>query len=95
MKGAESKKIEIKSGFVKYYDEHIDSPNLLISLRKGIENVVFYKRKQYSIQQEFRFTSPNPQNDMSLELDIGDISDISVQQSSKDALKAIISKVAV
>lgn len=92
MQGAESKKIEIKSGFVKYYDEHIDSPNLLISLRKGIENVVFYKKKKYSTQHEFRFTSPNPQNAMSLELDIGDIRDISVQQSSKDVLKAIMSK---
>ncbi len=92
MQGAKSKKIEIKSGFVKYYDEYINSLNLLISLQKGIENVVFYKRKKYSAQHEFRFTSPNPQNDMSLELDIRDISDISVQLSSKDVLKAIISK---
>lgn len=90
--GAEKQNIEINSDFVKYYDEYIDALDLLLSLQNGMEKVVFYKRKKYSVQKEYRFTSPNPQNDLYLKFDIGDISDISVQLPSKDLLNAIISK---
>ena len=89
---AESEGIEIDGGFVKYYDECIDLPNLFLNLSNGIEKIVFYKRKKYSVQQEYRFTSPNPQNLMNLEFNIGDISDISVQLPSTELFKAIISK---
>lgn len=89
---ASSEGIEIESGFVKYYDEYIDIPQLFVNLMNGMQKVVYYKRKKYSIQQEFRFTSPNPQKNMFLEFNIGNISDISITMTSKDAFNSIITK---
>lgn len=87
-----SEGIDITGGLVRYYDECIDIPQVFINLLSGMEKVVYYKRKRYSIQQEYRFTVPNPHKDMYFEFNIGDISDISVKMSSKEVFNAIITK---
>lgn len=89
---ASSEGIEIESDFIKYYDEYIDIPQLFVNLMNGMQKVVYYKRKKYSIQQEFRFTSPNPQKNMFLEFNIGNISDISITMASEDVFNSIITK---
>ena len=76
---------EITSGFVNYYDETVDDVERLLSLvTNGMQNIVFHKRERYSYQQEFRFTIQNTTGDRHLELDIGDISDISEILTTKD-----------
>lgn len=74
---ANLKGLTVKSGFVKYYDEHINNGNICIDLIiNGTENIVFYKTKKYEYQQEFRFTIRNTTGEDHLCLDIGNISDI-------------------
>ena len=45
-KKALSEGIDITGGFVKYYDECIDTPQLFLNLMSGMEKVVYYKRKK-------------------------------------------------
>ena len=78
-------------GFINYYDETNDHVNYWVSLMKnGINHVAFWKRKRYAYQQEYRFLiePPDTENDY-YELDIGDISDISVVITAKEALNAM------
>lgn len=72
-------------GFVHYYDETQDSVDYIASLLSGMHNVAFWKRKKYYYQQEFRFLIHAQNHDKDhLELNIGDIRDISkVFQTSK------------
>ena len=76
---------EIYGGFVHYYDETQDSVDYIASLLSGMHNVAFWKRKKYYYQQEFRFLIHAQNHDKDhLELNIGDIRDISkVFQTSK------------
>lgn len=76
---------EIYGGFVHYYDETQDSVDYIASLLSGMRNVAFWKRKKYYYQQEFRFLIHAKNHDKDhLELNIGDIRDISkVFQTSK------------
>lgn len=77
--------------FVKYFDETIDNVNYWVDLLKhGINEIAFSKRKIYECQQEYRFVidKPTTENDF-YELNIGDISDISVILSAKEALSSI------
>ncbi len=83
---------EIESNFVQYYDEGVNDLNLFLNLIKGMNNIVFYKRKMYSYQQEYRFTIKNNSGDDHLELDIGDITDISEMFSVTDLFNSYISK---
>jgi len=65
-------------GFVEYYDEHIDSVNLFAKLIKGMEKIAFLKRDKYRYQQEYRFLiHMDKATEDHIELNIGDISDIS------------------
>lgn len=81
-------------GRVEYYDESVDSLKIFISLIKGMHNVAFQKRKKYSYQQEYRILVPyDDRDDDFLELDIGDISDISEIISAKTLLKSFGKKV--
>jgi len=92
-KAAEKRNLKISSGFVNYYDETVDNVNLYINLiTKGTENIVFHKTKKYEYQQEYRFTIPNNTGDDYLELDIGDISDITEVFSTEEMFSAIIER---
>ena len=78
---------------VQYYDPTIDGGNMLISLLAGMWNIAFWKRDSYSYQQEVRFVfTPGDENIDHIELDIGDISDITAIISAKSALSAIVEK---
>ena len=84
--------LEIRDGFVQYYDPDINSPDLYslyAGLINGMENIVFHKRLQYQYQQEYRFTIPQPIGGTYVdhrELNIGDISDISEIFTTKEFL---------
>lgn len=78
---------------VQYYDPNIDGGNMLFSLLDGMWNIAFWKRDSYTYQQEVRFVfTPSDENIDHIELDIGDISDITVIISAKSALSAIVEK---
>lgn len=78
---------------VQYYDPTIDGGNMLISLLGGMWNIAFWKRDYYTYQQEVRFVfAPGDENTDHIELDIGDISDITAVISAKSVLSAIAEK---
>lgn len=78
---------------VQYYDPSIDSGNMLISLLSGMWNIAFWKRDSYVYQQEVRFVfTPGNEAVDHIELDIGDISDITEIIPAKVALSAIVKK---
>lgn len=84
---------EIYGGFVHYYDEEKDSVNLILSLLSGIQNIAFWKRKAYAYQQEFRFLIHMPSGEKDhLELNIGNIRDISKVYKTSDILSAKVTK---
>lgn len=75
---ADKEKLKGFHGFVKYYDEKVNSVNLLASLINGMENVAFWKRDTYRYQQEYRFIIQMEEiNKDYYELNIGNIEDIS------------------
>lgn len=85
---------EIYSGFIRYYDEKQDSVNLILSLLSGIHNIAFWKRKKYFYQQEFRFLVHTKSNEKDhLELNIGDIHDISKVFNTTEILNAKVVKI--
>ena len=78
---------------INYFDETEDYVNIVASMFSGVWNVAFWKRKAYAYQQECRFvflTNESPCDH--IELDIGDISDISVIVPVEAALKGIVEK---
>lgn len=90
-KAADEKGLQIISGFVKYYDETADEILRFISLLTyGTENIVFHKTVKYSYQQEYRFTIQNNTGEDFIELDIGDITDISKIFTTKEILNSTI-----
>ena len=66
---------------------------MLISLLSGMWNIAFWKRDSYVYQQEVRFVfTPGDEAVDHIELDIGDISDITEIIPAKVALSAIVKK---
>lgn len=83
---------DIHFGAAQYYEPSVDWVNMFVSLLKGMWNIAFWKRKKYSYQQEERFVF-TPGNGMDhIELDIGDISDISIIIPSETILSATVKK---
>lgn len=92
-KSADEEGLRITSNFVNYYDDAVDDVTRLLSLLiHGTQNIVFYKAQRYSYQQEYRFTIPNNSGDKYIELEIGDITDISQIFTTKEILNSIIVK---
>lgn len=86
--------LSVKGKFVNYYDnEHDDMGKFVDLLCNGTENIVFYKRKMYSYQQEFRFTIPNNTEAAYLVLNVGDITDITEAIATKDIINSEIIKI--
>lgn len=78
---------------VQYYDSSVDDGNMILSLAKGIWNIAFWKRKSYSYQQEGRFVFTHGDVKVDhIELDIGDISDITGVVPAKMALTAMVKR---
>lgn len=97
IKGANDNDCVVYFGKVQYYDTHVDGGNFLFSLTKGMWNVAFWKRKRYSYQQEYRFLFvPNHREKQNIkdhiEINIGDISDITKVVSSRELLDSYVKK---
>ena len=65
---------------------------MIISLLKGMWNIAFWKRKSYSYQQEGRFVFTPGNGEDHIDLDIGDISDISTILPASEILSALVEK---
>ena len=73
---------------VSYYDEN-DEMKMEVTdcLTRGLYNMAFFKRERYQHQQEYRFAvNKERTGEDHIELDIGDISDISVKVSIEQIL---------
>jgi hypothetical protein len=80
-------------GAAQYYEPSEDSVNMIASLLKGMWNIAFWKRKHYAYQQEGRFVfTPGKETLDHIELDIGDISDISIIVPASTALNSMVDK---
>lgn len=79
-------------GAVQYFNPAEDNGNMIISLLKGMWNIAFWKRDKYTYQQEGRFVFTPGNGDDHIELDIGDISDITAVLPSKRVLTAMAEK---
>ena len=92
-KAASDKGYTIYFNRVHYYDANIDTADIWFSLFQGIHNIAFWKRKEYEHQQEFRMLIPSGScTDDHIELDIGDISDISSIFTTEQILTAIVDR---
>jgi len=78
---------------VQYFDPQVDYANIWISLMRGMWNIAFWKRESYRYQQEGRFVfTPNKSGADHIDLDIGNISDISEVIPSARVIKAIVNR---
>ena len=89
---AKIKGFEAHFGAAQYYDPSVDSGNLIVSLLKGMWNIAYWKRKRYSYQQEGRFVFTPGNGEDHIDLDIGDISDISTILPASMVLSALVEK---
>ena len=79
---------------VKYYDPNVDNINLILSLFRGMENIAFWKRKDYAYQNELRVLIPKQHyTDEHLEINNCDISDISIVMETEKLLKVRLQSV--
>lgn len=92
-KSAQEKGYKLYKNFVKYYDEKKDHVDIFVSLMLGEQNIAFWKRELYSYQNEFRFVISAENVDVGhLELDIGNIEDISTVMKASSILNAEVFK---
>ncbi len=92
-KAANEKGYNIYFNKVHYYDENADWADVFISLIQGTHNIAFWKRRTYSKQQEFRMVIPvEDYTKDHIELDIGDISDITKIFTTEQILTMQIKK---
>ena len=92
-KAANKQRLQMYFGAVHYFNPNEDNANLIISLLKGMWNIAFWKRDRYSYQQEVRFVFVSDNKNLDhIELNIGDISDISVTMSTNQILNSICIK---
>lgn len=92
-KAAKAQGFDAYFNYVRYFDESEDNANMLASTLQGVWALAFWKRKEYSYQQEARFVfSPYKEGAEHIELDIGDISDISYKAYTYSVLDALIRK---
>lgn len=93
---AEKKGYKAIFGKVNYYSNDYNETGVIKALCKDINNVAFFKRDTYAYQQEARFLFVTDQNPVDhIELDIGDISDISITIPTNQLLYLVGEKVCV
>ena len=74
-------------GLVRYYNNDIDPAEMYVDLLRGIQNIALWKRDSYYFQKEFRIVLwKKDAYEDHLELDIGEISDISNIFTAEEAL---------
>lgn len=87
------KHYEYKMDRVNYYNPDVDNLQLLLSLCEDMRNIAFWKRNDYSYQNELRMLiSKEQKEEEHLEIDIGDISDISRIMETGKLLKVRLQK---
>ena len=92
-KAASKQGMQVHFDAVHYFKPNEDNANLIISLLKGMWNIAFWKRDRYLYQQEVRFVFVSDDKNLDhIELNIGDISDISVMISADKILNSICTK---
>lgn len=77
---------------VNYFDPTVDNGNMIISLLKGMWNIAYWKRDKYAYQQEGRFVFSPGNGQAHIELNIGDISDITTVLPSEAVLSSMVKK---
>lgn len=93
VKSAAKGKYKVYFDAVNYYPPNEDSGNMLLSLGENMWKVAFWKRDMYKYQQEVRFLFVSEKhNDDYIELDIGDISDISIIVTAEQVLSGDVKK---
>lgn len=87
-KAANNMNYKVFYGPVNYYSKDEDNAYMFASLVEGIHNIAFWKRYDYSLQQEFRIVLwKEGMHDEHIEFEIDNISDISEVLSIDEALK--------
>ena len=75
---------------VKYYAPERNNARMLVSLLEGMWNIAFWKRNRYAYQQEARFVfTPGDDSIDHIELDVGDLQDITEVFRASDVLNTM------
>lgn len=75
---------------VKYYAPERNNARMLVSLLEGMWNIAFWKRNRYAYQQEARFVfTPGDDSIDHIELDVGDLHDITEVFRASDVLNTM------
>ena len=85
---AKDRGYELHHREASYYDEKDEvQMEMTDCLTRGLYHIAFYKRERYRHQQEYRLAvNKERTGEDHIELDIGDISDISVKVSTEQIL---------
>lgn len=90
IRAAKAKGFEAHYHSVRYYDPKYNNAGILISLLEGMWNVAFWKRNRYAYQQEARFVfTPGDDSIDHIELDVGDLHDITEVFKASDVLNTM------
>lgn len=83
------KGVRANCGFIKYFDEHAESPLTREEYEKDMTQAFFYKRKFFTAQKEYRIITSHPVEGDSLTVNLGEISDDVLNLESVDTLEKI------
>ncbi|WP_440645060.1 hypothetical protein [Bacillus subtilis] len=79
---ASIEKIALLADTVKYFDEYSNYPLTDEEVEKNIYKPLFYKRKYFEAQKEYRIIASNPSGEDSLTIEVGDLRECAMQLSS-------------
>ncbi|MED4802620.1 hypothetical protein [Bacillus atrophaeus] len=86
---AKTANIRCKKGPVVYFDEYSNYPLSSEEVKKDFDNTLFYKRKFYENQKEFRIILENPKGLDNFKIDIGDLRGCARQLESVQDLRGL------
>ncbi|WP_144491947.1 MULTISPECIES: hypothetical protein [Bacillus cereus group] len=81
------KGIHANHGYVKYFDEHAESPLTKEEYEKDMTQAFFYKRKFFNAQKEYRIITSHPVEGDSLTVNLGDLNECVISLENMDNLK--------
>ncbi|MED3508022.1 hypothetical protein [Bacillus velezensis] len=86
---AKAKEIGFKRGTVEYFDEYSNYPLSKEEVKKDFSETLFYKRKFYENQKEYRIILSNPKGLDYSTIEIGDLRDCAMQLENIQDLKGL------
>ena len=94
MNAANERNLQVRCGYVSYYDNAVDSAETLVPIIRNMGNVAFLKRNKYAYQQEYRviLNADGIDEEDHFILEIGDISDIAVVIDTEKILNSVVKK---